>query len=176
MPHAEQPVAEPVGDPDVALAVDGEAAAVVADLEVLDLAWIGRGEARNVVDAAVADPNPILLIDGEMERRAKRLARLRPFALADDPALGQVAFREEDELALLDAQDPDVAARCDDHSLHQAEPAAEGDALGRRQRLAGLVEDGNRLAAVVGEPSVVVGVDRGSEGASLHAAADENPW
>ena len=109
----------------------------------------------------------------EMERRAERLARLGAVALADDPALGQVALREEDELALLDAQNPHVAARRDDHPLHQPEPAAEGDALGRRQRLAALVEDGDRLAAVAGEPGVVVGVDRSAEGSALHAAADE---
>ena len=42
-------------------------------------------------------------------------------------------FGKIDELALLDAQYPDVAARRDDHPLHQPEPAAEGDALGRRQ-------------------------------------------
>ena len=95
MHHAEKPIAEPVGDPDIALAVDCEAAAVEADLEVLDLARIGGGEPRNVVDAAVADPNPVLLIDGQMERRAKRLARLGAIALADDPTLGQVALREE---------------------------------------------------------------------------------
>jgi hypothetical protein len=39
-----------------------------------------------VINAAVRHPNPILLIDAEMERRAKRLARLRAVALADDPA------------------------------------------------------------------------------------------
>ncbi len=111
MHHAEQPVAEPVGDPDVALAVDCEAAAIVADLEILDLAWIGRGEPRNVVNAAVADPNPVLLIDAQMEWRAERLARLGAIALADDSALGQVALREEDELALLHTQNPHVAAR-----------------------------------------------------------------
>ena len=82
-------------------------------------------------------------------------------------------FGKIDELALLDAQNPDVAARRDDDPLHQPEPAAEGDAFGRRQRLAGLVEDGDRLAAVAGEPGVVVGVDRRAEGASLHAAAGE---
>jgi hypothetical protein len=38
--HAEEPVAEPVGDPYVALTVDGEAAAVVADLKILGLARI----------------------------------------------------------------------------------------------------------------------------------------
>ena len=171
MHHAEQPVAEPVGDPYVALAVDGEAAAVVADLEILGLARIGGGKSRDVVDAAVAHPNPVLLVDGEMERGAKRLARLRVIALADDPALGQIALRKVDELAFLDAENPDVAARRHDHALHQSEPAAEGDAFGRRQGLAGLVEDGDRLAAVVGEPRVVIGVDRGAEGAALHAAA-----
>ena len=41
MHHAEKPIAEPVGDPYAALTVDGEAAAIVADLEVLDLAGIG---------------------------------------------------------------------------------------------------------------------------------------
>src|SRR5271157_4857940 len=103
MPHAEQPVAEPVGDQGVAFAVDGEAAAAVANLEIFDLGWIGGGKAGNVVDTAVGHPNPILLVDGEMERRQERLAWLRRVALADDLALGQVALGKVDELPLLDA-------------------------------------------------------------------------
>ena len=75
-----------------------------------------------------------------MERRAERLARRRVVALADNPALGQIAFGKVDELALLDVQGPNVAARRDDDALHQPEAAAESDAFGGRQRLAGLFE------------------------------------
>ena len=171
MGHAQQPTAEPVGDPDVALAVDGKTAVVESGLEVLGLARIGGGEARDVVDAAVGHPDPVLLVDAEVKWRPERLARLRAVALANDPALGQIALGEVDELALLDAEDPDIAAGRDDDPLHQPELAIEGDALRRRQRLAVLVEHRDRLAAVGGEPGVVLGVDRRAEGAAFHPAA-----
>ena len=76
MGHAKQPTAEPVGDPDIALAVDAKTATVESGLEVLDLARIGGGEARDVVDAAIGHPDPVLLVDAEVERRSERFARL----------------------------------------------------------------------------------------------------
>ena len=57
--------------------------------------------------------------------------------------------------------------------LHQPELAVEGDAVWRRQRLAVLVEHRDGLAAVAGEPGIVVGVDGRTEGAPLHPAAGE---
>ena len=42
----------------------------------------------------IRDPNPILLINAEVEWPEERLARLHGPALADDPALGQIALGE----------------------------------------------------------------------------------
>src|SRR5262249_47462301 len=129
-------------------------------------------EARHFI-AGVRDPDPILLIDGEVKWPEERLARLGAIAFADDPTLGPVTVGEMQELALRDAESPHVAARRDDDALHQAEPTIEGDAFRRRQRLAALVEHRNRLAPVAGKPSVVLGVDRRAERAALHATPDK---
>jgi hypothetical protein len=67
MGHAEQTGAKPVRDPHVAAAIDGETAIVDAGLEVPGLAWIGRGEAGNVIYTAIGYPNPVLLVDPEMK-------------------------------------------------------------------------------------------------------------
>src|SRR5208337_1998729 len=56
-------------------------------------------------------------------------------------------------------------------SLHQSELAVEGDAFRRCQGLAILVENSDGLAAVAGEPGVVIGVDSCAEGAALHSAS-----
>src|SRR5579863_10193957 len=122
MGHAKEPTAEPLGDPDVALAVDGKTAAVEPDLEVLSLARIRGGEARDMVDAAVGHPDAVLLVDAKVEWRAERLAWLGAVSLANDPAFGQIALGEVHKLALLDAKDPDVSAGCDNDPLHQPKP------------------------------------------------------
>src|SRR5215470_9740448 len=162
-------MAEPVGDPYVALAVDVQTAVDDSGLEILSFARIRDREARHVI-ARVRDPDPILLIDGKVKWRAERLARLGAVAFADDPTLGPVTLWEVQELALRDAESPHVAAGCDDDALHQSEPPIEGDALRRCQRLAVLVEHRNRLAPVAGKPGVVPGIDRRAERAALHAA------
>src|SRR5271166_5749080 len=66
--HAQHASAEPVGDPDVALAVDIETAVVDSGIEVLCLGWVGGGEAGNVRKAAIGNPYPVLLVDSEVER------------------------------------------------------------------------------------------------------------
>src|SRR4051812_37525295 len=105
-----------------------------------------------------------------MKRRAERLAGFGIGVLANQPALARVSLGEMHELVLAKPQHPDITARSDDDALHQPELAAEGDALGRRQRLAVLVEHRNGLATVAGQPSVILGIDGGTEGAPLHAA------
>ena len=90
MGQAEQPAAEPLCDPDIALAVDGEAAIVKSGLEFLGLARIGGWKARNVVERAIGYPNPVLLVDSKVKWCLERLARLRAIALANDPARGQI--------------------------------------------------------------------------------------
>src|SRR5262244_1290509 len=162
-------MAEPVGDPYVALAVDVETAVDNSGLEIFGFARISGREPRHLI-AGVRDPDPILLIAGEVNWPEERLARLGAVAFADDTAFGPVTLGDVDELALRDAQSPDVAARRDDDALHQAELPIEGDALRRCQRLAVLVEHRNRLAPIGRKPGVVLGVDRRTERVTLHAA------
>src|SRR5215471_14735758 len=140
-------MAEPVGDPYVALAVDVETAVDDCGLEVFGLARIRGREARHFI-AGVRDPDPILLIDGEVKWPEERLARFGAVAFADDPASGPITFGNVYELALGDAESPHVAARRDDDALHQPELSIEGDTLRRCQRLGVLVEHRNRLAPV----------------------------
>src|SRR5215467_8039564 len=91
--HAEQPMAEAVGNPHIALAVDVEAAVDDSGLEVVDSAWIRSREACHLI-ASVRDPDPILLINGEVKWPEKRLAWLGAVAFADDAALGPVTLGE----------------------------------------------------------------------------------
>src|SRR5262249_43712526 len=162
-------MAEPVGDPYVALAVDVKTAVDDSGLEIFGFARIRGREARHFI-AGVRDPDSILLIDGKVKWPEERLARLGAIAFADDPAFSPVTLGEVQELAFGDAESPHVAARRDDDSLHQPELPIEGDTLRRCQRLAVLVKHGNRLAPIGRKPGVVLGVDRRTEGAALHAA------
>src|SRR5208282_2740000 len=92
MGHAKQAGAEAIGDPDVPLAVDAEAAIVDSRLEVLDLARIRGGEARDVVDAAIGNPDTVLLVDAEMKWCRKRLAWFLFVALTYDTAFSGIAL------------------------------------------------------------------------------------
>src|SRR5271165_3769627 len=127
MCHAEQTAAKTVCHPDVALAVDGQSAAVEPDLEVLGFARVGGRETRDVIDAAVRHPYPVLLIYGQMEWCRERLARLRRISLANNPAFRQIAVGEMNQLPLLDTENPNVAAGRDDNPLHQSKTTIEGD-------------------------------------------------
>ena len=80
MGHTDQPAAEPFCDPDIAVAVDSEAAIVVSGLEFLGLAWIGGWKARNVVERAIGYPDPVLLVDSKVKWCLERFARLRAIA------------------------------------------------------------------------------------------------
>src|SRR5262245_31107184 len=162
-------MAEPVGDPYVALAVDVQTAVDEPGLEIFGFARIRGREARHFI-AGVRDPDPILLINGEVKRPEERFARFGAVAFADDPAPGPVTFGDVYELAFRDAESPHVAARRGDDALHQSELPIEGDTLRRCQRLAVPVEHRNRLAPIGRKPGVVLGVDRRPERAALHAA------
>src|SRR5215831_21343815 len=140
-------MAEPIGDPDVALAVDVKTAVDDPSLEIFGFARIRGREARHFI-AGVRDPDPILLINGEVKWPEERLARLGAVAFADDPAPGPVTLGEVQELALRDAERPHVAARRGDDALHHPELPIEGDTLRRCQRLTVLVEHRNRLASI----------------------------
>src|SRR5271169_2396620 len=136
MELGQQPIAEPVGDPDIAMAVDVKSAGTRTNIEILGVARIGGWKSCHVLGKGVAHPDSVLLVDPEMERTQERLAGFLSRALANDPALGQIALREVDKLALRGPEGPDIAAGRDDDALHQPEPAVESDAVRRRQRLA----------------------------------------
>src|SRR5262245_18537326 len=156
-------MAEPVGDPYVALAVDVETAVDDSGLEILGFVRIRGREARHFI-AGVRDPDAILLINGEVKWPEERLARLGTVAFADDPAVGPVSLGEVQELALRDAESPHIAARRDDDTLHQPELAVEGDPLRWRKWLAGLVEYREAVAPVDRTPVVVIGICRRTDG------------
>src|SRR5215510_14377945 len=140
-------MAEPVGDPYVALAVDVKTAVDDSGPEIFGFARIRGGEARYFI-TGVRDPDPILLIDGKVKWSEERLARLGAVAFANNPAFSPVTLGEVQELALRDAESPYVATRRGDDALHQPELPIEGDTLRRCQRLAVLVEHRNRLAPI----------------------------
>jgi hypothetical protein len=106
-----------VGDPGVALAVNRHALAARARLEGLDLAWIARWEARDRVADGVGDPDPILLIDRQMERPVQFavaiLARLAGGSLAEELGLAGVPLGQIDDFVLAKIERPDVSARRD---------------------------------------------------------------
>src|SRR5271167_4851788 len=109
MCHAQQAVAEPIGNPDVPLTIDAKTAAVESNLEIIDLRRIGGRETRDVVDAAIRYPDPVLLVDAEVKWRFERLARLRTVTLANNSSLGDITIWEIHELAFLDPEHPDIA-------------------------------------------------------------------
>src|SRR5271166_4068308 len=63
-----EPLAESVGDPDVALAVDAHPLAALAEgRELYRLAWIGGRETNHRVAQGVGDPDRVLLVDSKVE-------------------------------------------------------------------------------------------------------------
>src|SRR5215475_4005010 len=103
MGRAYQIAAKTVGDPHISLAIDTKTATAESSFECLDLSRIGGGESRNVIDTGIGNPDPVLLVDAEMERRLKGLAGLRVIALANDTAVTRIALGKVDELPLLNA-------------------------------------------------------------------------
>ena len=119
----------------------------------------------------VGHPDPVLLVDGEVEWRCEGLAGLRAVALTDDLSVVPVALGEIQQLALGNSQYPYVAVGGSDDALHQTELTAEVDAIGRGQRLAVLVENHNRFASIRRKPDIALQVDGCTESAAFHAAA-----
>src|SRR5580704_7267448 len=173
MSHSQQASTEAVGDPDVALTVDGKTTVVDSGLEVLGLARIGGWKAGDVRSAAVGHPDSVLLVDAEVKRSYERLARLRAVALANDAAVSYIALGEVTELPILDTQYPNITARRDDDTLHQTEAAIEIDALRWCQGLAVLVEYRDGFAAIAGQPCIVFRVDCRTESTPFHSG---RPW
>src|SRR5207249_1793839 len=120
-------MANGVGDPGVAETVDGDGPRAVTDLDLLGFAGIARREARHRV-RATRDPDPILLINGEMERRLDLKRAVNRFAIlraAKNLSFRGVSLRHINDLALFVVERPDVAIRRDDDALHLTELSAE---------------------------------------------------
>ena len=120
-------MAEGVGDPGVAEAVDGDAARDEPDLDLLGFAGIVGREARHRV-AAVGDPDPILLIHREVERPLDLERAVHGLAIhgaAQDAPLRGVALGQMNDLALFIVERPDVAIRRGDDALHRAQSSVE---------------------------------------------------
>ena|SRR5215813_1403279 len=86
MGHTQQATSKPIGDPDVPLTIDAQTLLSNPVLNVPALVGAAAGKSRDVVEAGIRNPDPVLLVDAEMERRLKRLARFDAVALAYDPS------------------------------------------------------------------------------------------
>ena len=64
-------IAEPVGDPHVALTIDAKPAATPTSVKFFRLAGIRSREPCHVPTHGIRYPDPILLIDAQMERAEK---------------------------------------------------------------------------------------------------------
>ena len=168
-------VAEGIGDPSVAEAVDGDGPRAVPDFDLLGFAGIARGEARHRVAAAIGDPDPILLIHGEVERPLDLERAVHGFAIhgaAQDAPLRGVSLRQIDDLALFIVERPHVAIRRGDDALHLTQLSAEVVAGFGGKRLAGVaIEGGNGFAGETGGPHLIVGADGDAEAGAVNAAA-----
>jgi hypothetical protein len=80
------------------LTVDAKTAAASTSAELFYFARIRCRKPRYVTAKPIRHPNPVLLINAQMERPQKRLARFYVTPLADNLALGQVAFGEVHQL------------------------------------------------------------------------------
>src|SRR5271165_4383587 len=121
-------MADGVGNPGIAEAVDGHSPRAVADLDLLGFAGIARREARHRVGAAISDPDPILLIHGEVERSLDLERTVHGFTVhsaPEDAPLCRVSLRQIDDLVLVIVERPDVAIWRGDDALHRTQLSAE---------------------------------------------------
>jgi len=100
----------------------------VANLDLLSFGGIARREARHRIGAAVGDPDPILLIHGEVERHLDLERAVHWFAIhgaPQDAPLRAVSLRQIHDLALSIVESPDIAIRRGDDALHRTQLSAE---------------------------------------------------
>src|SRR5207342_3523385 len=93
-----------VGDPGVAEAVDGDRPRAVPDFDVLGAAWIVCWAACHGVGAAIGDPDPILLIHGQVEGPRDLQGAVLGLAVhgaSQDATLGGISVRQMDDLAVF---------------------------------------------------------------------------
>ncbi len=114
-------MADGVGDPSIALAVDRNSSWGITNFEFLCFARISGRETGNGVGTAVGDPDPVLLIDGQMERGLDLEGAVHGFAVhgaAEDAAFRGVALGQINDLTVPIVERPHVAIRGDDNALH----------------------------------------------------------
>src|SRR5208282_3317668 len=123
---------------------------------------------------SVADPDAVLLVNCKAERGEQmawvfeRLARLVHKQIF---GLFGIALGQMNDLGIVNVERPDVTIRRGDNPLHLAEPATKGPAIGRRERLAILVELDDGLAAISRGPAIVLRVNAQSKADAFDPAA-----
>jgi len=125
---AQARIADEIVYPCVAPVVDRDALGAEADLQQLGLTRVVGGKARHRVGVAVGDPDPVLPIDGQMERTRDPAGAVDWFTVhdaAEQARLTGLALRDEGDLAVVVVERSDIAARGRDDTLHSAELAAE---------------------------------------------------
>jgi hypothetical protein len=120
------------------------------DPDLLGFGGIVRREARHRVGAAIGDPDPILLIHGEVEGPLNLERAIHGFAVhgaAQDAAFRGIALRQINDLVLFIVERVHVAIRRGDDALHRTQLSAEVVAGFGGKRFPGLaIEDGDGLA------------------------------
>ena len=138
-------------------------------------ALVGSEAGKRVTESAegAGYPDAVLLVNAEVERAHKRPARRILEALAQQLGLARIPLGDVNQLVLGNAHHPDIAARRNDHTLHQAELVVEGDAVWTCQDLPFLSNFEMDVAAIAGEPDIVLVVNRITECAAGESAAVE---
>ena len=139
------------------------------------------GKRGDVIAEEVGDPDVVLLVNGECERR-QDLARISKgigiAGLAKDFAFGWIALGEMNQVGTQRVGGPDIPTGRNDDALHFVERAAEGIALGWREWLTVLVEQGKVIVArETRHPCIVIGVDGQPEtGAEKATTGEAGDW
>ena len=97
-----------------------------ASLKDFDLARVARGKTRDCIADGVGNPNPVLLVNRQMEWTVQLaravFARSAGGSFSDqDLSLARVAFRAYIQPCIKEVERPDIAIWCNDDALHDAE-------------------------------------------------------
>jgi hypothetical protein len=165
-----------IADPDIAQAVDGEAATGKASLEGFNLRRIIGRNPGDVLTDDVRDPNIVLLVYRERERcdeHARVFERTATLVLTQQFALCRITFGEMNYLPFHRVERPDVTIGGCDDALHLPKLAVEVPACGRRQWLPGVIELRDRLSLEARHPDVVSSIEGETEARATDAPASE---
>src|SRR5262249_14245491 len=125
----------------------------------------------------IGDPDPVLLIDGEVERPTQLagaiLVRPAISGSAEELDLAGIAFRQIHDLIILKVERPDIAIGPDNYALHDAQLAAEFIPFRWRKRFTVLIEQRDRLASGASDPNPIGSIDRRTEARTFYPSARE---